>query len=80
MENNLPQATTDLGAPTLLTGIGVSANPEYFNFFNLAFEQQVAVTATIVGTVWGVINIGKFCYQVFKHIHAYLKPAKNPAL
>lgn len=80
MESNIQQATSDLAAPAIVTGIGVSTNPEYFNFFNLAFDQQVAVTAAIVGTVWGVINIGKFFYQAFISIRGYLKPSKNPAL
>lgn len=80
MENNVQQAAIDIKDPALIYVIGESTNPQYFDFFQLTFSQQVGVTAAVIGTVWGVINISKFCYQAFNAIRKYLKPAKNPAL
>jgi len=72
MESNIQQATSDLAAPTIVAGIGLASDPQYFQFLHLTFEQQVAVVATVVGTVWGVINIGKFCYHAYLSIREYL--------
>ena len=72
MESEIQQATNDLAPPTLVAGIGYANNPQYFDFFELTFTHQVATVAAIVGTVWGVINIGKFCYHSFLTVQTKL--------
>jgi len=79
MQNNIQQAASDLPVPALVAGIGMATNPQYFDFFQLTFSSQVGVIAALVGTGWGIINIGKFGYQAYLSIKGYLKPKKNPA-
>lgn len=73
MENNVQQAAIDLKDPAIIYAIGESTNPQYFDFLQLTFSQQVGVTAAVIGTIWGIINIGKFCYQAYASIRNRFK-------
>lgn len=64
MHGHQPQPVVDSAGPPILTTLGVTGNPVFFHFET--FPQLVATIASIVGIVWGVINIGKFAHHFYQ--------------
>jgi len=70
--------TDDVAAGALVGGIGVGGtvakqNPDWFDFFQLTFSEQVFLVAAIVGIIVGLIGIGKFCKDSYLYISSRFK-------
>lgn len=73
--HNLQQTATDVVGPVVVTTLGVTNQPAFFEI--TSFTQLVATTASIVGVVWGLINIGKFTHYCYRHYFPKPTPKKD---
>lgn len=73
--HSMQQTATDVAGPVIVTALGVSNNPAFFEI--TSFTQLVATTASIVGVIWGLINIGKFVHYAYRQYVPKHPPKKD---
>jgi len=66
MSNNVQQTVTDTAGPVVVTTLGITNNPSFWDINT--FSELVATSASIVGIVWALINIGKFSVFAYKYL------------
>jgi hypothetical protein len=66
----------DIATGVVVGGVGYGnalANPEWFDLLQLTLSEQIFLGAAFVGTIMGLIGIGKAFYQAYQWFRNKLK-------